>query len=144
MQLNLTRWADKTGVIGSIISVMACAVCFPALASMGAAIGLGCLSQWESVFVRILPIFVFIALLVDALGWQSHRQWHRSLLGSIGSLTALIGWYAFVSNLFAKDAARGILYAGLAVMLAVSIWDMVSPAHRRCGPDGCETPPKRG
>ncbi|EFE7866268.1 mercury transport protein MerC, partial [Escherichia coli] len=25
----------------------------------------------------------------------------------------------------------------------VSIWDFVSPAHRRCGPDGCELPAKR-
>ncbi|EHQ4581747.1 mercury transport protein MerC, partial [Salmonella enterica] len=23
------------------------------------------------------------------------------------------------------------------------IWDFVSPAHRRCGPDGCELPAKR-
>ncbi|EJO1290723.1 mercury transport protein MerC, partial [Salmonella enterica] len=22
-------------------------------------------------------------------------------------------------------------------------WDFVSPAHRRCGPDGCELPAKR-
>ncbi|EGC8505802.1 TPA: mercury transport protein MerC, partial [Escherichia coli] len=31
----------------------------------------------------------------------------------------------------------------LALMIGVSIWDFVSPAHRRCGPDGCELPAKR-
>ncbi len=30
-----------------------------------------------------------------------------------------------------------------ALMIGVSIWDFVSPAHRRCGPDGCELPAKR-
>jgi mercuric ion transport protein len=33
-----------------------------------------------------------------------------------------------------------LLYTGLAVMVGVSIWDLVSPAHRRCGPDSCGLP----
>ncbi|EBC9853819.1 mercury transport protein MerC, partial [Salmonella enterica subsp. enterica serovar Agama] len=36
-----------------------------------------------------------------------------------------------------------LMYVGLALMIGVSIWDFVSPAHRRCGPDGCELPAKR-
>lgn len=145
MKRDLARWADKTGVIGSIVSTMGCAMCFPALASIGAAIVLGFLSQWESVFVHVLlPLFAIIALLANALGWLSHRQWHRSLLGSIGPFTALIGWYAFINGLLAKDTARDVLYAGLAVMLVVAVWDLASPAHRRCGSDGCELPAKHG
>ncbi len=140
---QLLRWADKTGVLGSIVSTMGCAVCFPALASIGAAIGLGFLAQWESVFVRVLiPLFAGLALVSNLLGWISHRQWQRSLLGSIGPVAALIGWYGFISGLLAKDAARGVLYAGLAIMLAVAIRDLVSPANRRCGPDACELPAK--
>lgn len=133
---QLVRWTDKTGVVGSIVSTMGCAVCFPALASIGAAIGLGFLSQWESVFVSVLlPLFAFITLLANALGWLNHRQWHRSVLGMIGPVLVLIGRYTFVSD---------VLYVGLALMVGVSIWDLVSPAHRRCGPDGCEPPAKRG
>ncbi|EEM5327477.1 hypothetical protein GKT77_24610 [Salmonella enterica] len=37
----MTRIADKTGALGSVVSAMGCAACFPALASFGAAIGLG-------------------------------------------------------------------------------------------------------
>ncbi|PMU23868.1 mercury transporter MerC, partial [Pseudomonas sp. GP01-A8] len=48
----LTRTADKAGVIGAIVTAMGCAACFPALASLGAAIGLGFLSQYESVFIH--------------------------------------------------------------------------------------------
>ena len=37
----VTRAADKAGLLGSIASAMGCASCFPAIASLGAAIGLG-------------------------------------------------------------------------------------------------------
>lgn len=132
----LTRIADKTGVIGSIVSTMGCAMCFPALASIGAAIGLGFLSQWESSFVHVLlPLFALIALLANALGWFSHRQWQRSALGMIGPILVLIGRYTFTS---------GVLYVGLALMLAVAIWDLLSPAHRRCSPEGCAVPDQAG
>ncbi|MBB0836897.1 hypothetical protein G7N11_25375 [Escherichia coli] len=47
----MTRIADKTGALGSVVSAMGCAACFPALASFGAAIGLGFLSQYEGLFI---------------------------------------------------------------------------------------------
>ena len=139
---SITRIADKVGTFGSIISAMSCAMCFPALASIGAALGLGFMAQWEHYFIRILPFLAVIALLANVLGWRSHRQWHRSLLGSAGPITALIGWVSFVGGLLAKNTARSILYAGLVLMLATAIWDLVSPASRRCDPDGCELPEK--
>ncbi|OIQ88999.1 mercuric resistance protein MerC [mine drainage metagenome] len=41
----ITRVADKAGAAGAIVSAMGCALCFPALASLGAAIGLGFLTH---------------------------------------------------------------------------------------------------
>ncbi|MBF4990960.1 organomercurial transporter MerC [Methylophilus sp. QUAN] len=132
----ITRIADKTGALGSIVSAMGCAACFPAIASFGAAIGLGFLSQYEGLFIsRLLPLFAVLAFIANALGWLSHRQWHRSLLGMVGPVIVLVATFTM---------AEKLLYVGLAAMLAVSILDFVSPAHRRCGPDGCELPPKRG
>src|SRR3546814_12985402 len=79
----LTRTADKAGVIGAIVTAMGCAACFPALASLGAAIGLGFLSQYEGVFIRyLLPLFAVLALLANVIGGLRHRQWPRMLLGS--------------------------------------------------------------
>jgi len=139
----LTRIADKTGVVGSIVSTMGCAACFPALASIGAAIGLGFLTRWEGVFVHLLiPIFALIALLANLAGWFSHHQWYRTLLGSIGPLMVLIGVFGLTHHFLVKDIARGVFYIGLVVMLGVAIWDLVSPANRRCGPGGCELPPE--
>lgn len=136
----ITRIADKTGALGSVVSAMGCAACFPAIASIGAAIGLGFLQQYEGLLITILiPLFAAVALLANVLGWLSHRQWHRSALGVIGPVLVLAAVY-----LTYGWRSEGLLYIGLAFMVGVSIWEFASPAHRRCGPDGCELPAKHG
>ena len=134
MNSFMMRVADKAGALGSIVSAMGCGACFPALASLGAALGLGFLSQFEAVFITVLlPLFAALALLANALGWFSHRQWHRSALGMIGPTLVLVANF---------NGAVTLLYVGLATMVAVSVWDFVSPANRRCEPDSCELPAK--
>jgi len=133
----ITRIGDKSGALGAIVATMGCAMCFPALASIGAAIGLGFLSQWEGLFVNtLLPVFAWIALIANALGWISHRQWHRSIIGMVGPVIVLLSMYPW----FKYGWSTWTLYGGLALMLAVAIRDLISPAHGRCGPDGCEVP----
>ena len=137
-----TRVADKAGVIGTIVGSFGCAACFPAAASIGAAIGLGFLGQWEGLFVRILiPIFAIVALLANLAGWFSHRHWQRALTGSIGPVLALIGAFGLMGvfgmthGFLPANVARGIFYAGLIVMILVAVWDLVRPANRRCRTD---------
>jgi mercuric ion transport protein len=133
----VTRIADKAGALGSVVSAMGCAACFPAIASLGAAVGLGFLSEYEGLFLtKLLPLFAAIALVANGLGWFSHRQWHRTLLGMAGPAMVLAAMLLF----FGQWWTSRLLYTGLAVMVGVSIWDLVSPAHRRCGPDSCELP----
>lgn len=133
----IARIADKTGALGSVVSAMGCAACFPAIASLGAAIGMGFLSGYESLFItKLLPLFAAIALLANALGWFSHRQWHRSVLGMIGPAIVLAAMYLF----FGRWWTENLFYVGLAFMLGVSLWDFISPANRRCRPDSCPTP----
>lgn len=65
----IARIADKTGALGSVVSAMGCAACFPALASFGAAFGLGFLNQYEGLFIsRLLPLFAVLAFVANALG----------------------------------------------------------------------------
>jgi len=135
----VTRAADKAGLLGSIASAMGCASCFPAIASLGAAVGLGFLSQYEGLFIRILlPAFAGVALFANAVGWLNHRQWRRTVPGLIGPLLVL----AAVFVMRAYGARSGwLLYPGLAVMLAISIWDLFSPAQRVCASDACDSDP---
>lgn len=136
--------AEKVGVAGAVLSTMACAMCFPAVAGIGAAIGLGVLSHWEHLFVKVLPLFAVLVLVANAFGGFSHRQWRRSVLGMIGPTLVLTGWGSFMSGVLGHGAARIVLYAGLVVMVAFAVWDLVSPSSRRCGPESCELPSKQG
>ncbi|MEO5829519.1 MAG: organomercurial transporter MerC [Rhodanobacter sp.] len=130
----LERVADKAGLVGSIVSAAACVNCFPALASLGAAIGLGVLSPFEGVFIRIvLPVFAGIALLANALGWLNHRQWWRTVLGVIGPVVVLTA--VFLMR-WSGHRTGWLLYPGLILMVVVSIWDLISPAPRVCATRG--------
>lgn len=129
------RIGDKIGSLGAVVSAMSCAMCFPAIATLDAALGLGFLSQWEGIFLNtLLPLFAGWVLVLNALGWISHRQWHRSLIGMIGPTLLLLSLYPW----FQYGWSTYVTYAALGLMIAVSIWDLVSPANRRCGPDECK------
>ncbi|TAM00966.1 MAG: organomercurial transporter MerC [Paraburkholderia sp.] len=137
-QKLLTRGLQTTRMLDSIVSAMGCASCFPAIASLGAAIGLRFLSQFEGLFVTILsPVFAAQALVANALGWLVHRPWHHTALalGVIGPLLVLAAAYLTYGW---RDEL--LLYVGLAFTVGVSIWDFIS----RRGPDGCDLPPKLG
>jgi len=130
----VSRVADKTGALGSVIAAASCPACFPALASLGAAAGLGFLSEYEALFVtRLLPLFAGIALLANAGGWLRHRQWWRSAAGMVGPTLVLAATLLF----FGQWWTARLLYAGLALMVGVSLWDLLWPGHRKCATKGC-------
>ena len=57
----ISRLFDKAGAFGAILAAMGCASCFPALGSLGAALGMGFLAQYEGVFINtLLPVFAAI------------------------------------------------------------------------------------
>jgi len=120
---------DNAGALGAFFSAAGCAMCFPALASIGAAVGLGFLSQWEGLFINtLLPAFAWLVIVSQVLGWFAHRQWRRSLLGLIGPgivLLSLYPWWQYGWSTWS-------FYTGLSLMIAVGVWDLISPAHRHC------------
>lgn len=129
----IPRVLDKVGVFGTIVSGFSCAMCFPALATIGAAIGLGFLSRWEGFFVHILiPAFLILALLANGLGYFGHHQWQRTALGVVGPLVALLGDQGMTQHFLAVEMARVLFYGGLVLMIVFAIWDLLNPAHKRC------------
>jgi len=134
----LTRIGDKAGSLGALGAAMGCALCFPAIASLGAAIGMGFLSQWEWPLINtFLPLFAGIVLVANALGWFSHKQWHRSLLGMLGPVLLLLSLYPWFKYGWSAYAT----YSALGLMVVVSLWDIFSPANKRCDDESCEVQP---
>lgn len=126
---SLTRIADKAGMLGSLVTAMGCPACFPALASLGAAIGFGFLSSYEGLFIRVLlPVFAGLALLAN--GWSAlhHRRWPRAALALLGPLLVLAAVFLMRAS---GHRTVWLLYPGLALMIIVSIWDLLAPAHKR-------------
>lgn len=124
------------GSLGAVVSAMGCAMCFPAIASLGGALGLGFLSQWEGLFVNtLLPIFAWLVLMLNVIVWFSHRQWQRSLLGIIGPILLLLSLYPW----FQYGWSSYVTYSALALMVLVAIRDLVHPANRRCDDASCAT-----
>lgn len=131
----LTSLFDKTGALGSLTAAMGCASCFPALGSLGASLGLGFLTQFEGIFLStLLPIFAAIALAANLFAFFLHKIWYRTLAGIIGPTMVLLTMYP----LWAYYWSTWLLYTGIALMLIVSIWDIVSPPHKVCS--SCDMP----
>jgi mercuric ion transport protein len=125
----VTRLGDKSGSFGAVVAAMGCSFCFPAIASLGAAIGLGFLAQWEGfLLTKVMPGAAILTLLVNVLGYFHHRQWYRSVLGVIGPITILLILNFWFATYWRTDA----IYAALGLMVAVSIWDIFWPANRHC------------
>ncbi len=131
----ISKISDKAGMIGTILSAFSCAACFPTIAGIGAALGFGFLSQWEwTIIVTWFPLFASLVIIANILGYFSHKQWHRTAMGLIGPTLVLLSLYP----LFKYGWSTYVTYTGIGLMLVFSIWDMLSPANKRCADGECE------
>lgn len=88
--------------------------------------GLGFLSQYEGMFIRILlPLFALVALLANVISWRRHRSMLRGILSVLRPLLVL----AAVFVMRGMSVRTGfLLYPGLTLMILVALWDLL--AHR--------------
>ncbi len=121
MSTQGTRVAGSTSTMGAFVAAMSCTACFPALASLASALGLGFLSQFEGISIHyVLPLFALIALTANVIGGRSHG-WVRMLLGIVGPLLVLAAALLMANY---GMATEWLLYPGLVLMVAVAIWDL--------------------
>lgn len=119
-----TGVASGTGTIGAIIAAMSCTACFPALASLASALGLGFLSQFEGISIRyVLPLFALMGLAANVISGIRRGGWMRTALGVIGPILVLAA-----ALLMANEgmATEWLLYPGLLLMIAIAVWDLLT------------------
>lgn len=128
------RFTDMAGTLGTAVAAASCPACFPALASLGSALGLGVLSGYEGwMITTVLPLLAGVTMLVHGLGWISHRRWPLALLGMVGPAMVLAAAWLF----FGQWWTAWLLYAGLAMMVGVSVWQLLRPATSRADAVAC-------
>ena len=121
MSAQSTRVAGSGSTIGAIIAAMSCTACFPALASLASALGLGFLSQFEGISIRyILPLFALIGLAANVIGGR-RRSWARMVFGIVGPLLVLAA--ALLMAMYGVPT-EWLLYPGLVIMIVIAIWDL--------------------
>jgi mercuric ion transport protein len=122
MMATLRRWTEKFGTTGALVAALACPICFPKLAIVGAALGLGIVAPYEKYFALGVQALFVVAFAGQVLSYQAHRN--KWLLAFSGLVTAVLfaGYYAVPSSI--------LLQVSLAGLVIASIWQVV--AIKRC------------
>jgi mercuric ion transport protein len=119
---------ERFGTVGAVVAAAACPICFPKIALVGAAVGLGTFFPFEGyIFVAVQGLFV-IAFIGQVLGYRRHRK--RSLLAfsAFTTLLLFVGYYLVPSST--------LLQLSLAGLLIASVWQAVELTRcARCAAD---------
>jgi len=120
---------EKSGVIGTIVASMSCGFCFPFLASLGASLGIGFLSEFEAFFiVTLIPILAWFIIAMQLYAWSKHGKAPYLFFGLIGPVTLLILKHFFWMEPWRTE----VYYLALASMLLYSIFTLVKPPLKTC------------
>lgn len=120
---------EKLGTFGAVLAAILCPICFPKLAIIGAALGLGVLAPIEGWFAIASQVLLVLAFVGHALIYRRHRNRWIPALALFGT-TLVLGslWFHYV---------EALVYLGLLAGVAATVWSVV--ALRRC--DTCATEP---
>jgi mercuric ion transport protein len=104
---------EKIGTIGAVLAAAACPACFPMLAVVGTALGLGFFRPFEGWVFIAFQILVVIALLGNLLSFVRHRRAFPLIIGLAGPLLIFFSLYVRFNQI--------LLYLGLIGLAASSI-----------------------
>ena len=131
MKISNLNLIDKIGTVGSLIAAAGCPACFPMLAVVGSALGLGALHPLEGKVFLVFQILVAIALLGNVISYFKHRKTLPLLIGIISPGLIFFALYIRFHPV--------IIYSGLSGLAVASVMNMI--ANRRCKKCNLEAKP---
>ena len=113
---------EKIGSVGALIAAAACPACFPMLAIVGSAPGLGVLQPFEGPIFFVFRILVLVALVGNVISFARHRRFLPLIVGVVSPLLIFFTLYVQFNQLF--------LYSGPIGLGAASVLNFI--ANRQC------------
>lgn len=117
---------EKLGTVGAVLAAAACPICFPKIALIGAAAGLGVLAPFEGFIAIGVQALFALALVGHVIAFPRHRNRWILALAIAATLMLFIAYYAISSS--------ALLQVALGCLVVASIWLAVE--LRRCA--SCE------
>ena len=112
-------------VIGTIIAAVACPVCFPKLALLGALLGMGALAKYEVYFFYGAQAFVALTLIGNIVSFKKHHNKKILTIAIICALLFFASFYVLMSEILSYLSQAGLIVG--------AIWSMAET--KRC--DSC-------
>ena len=127
------KWFEKFGTTGAVVAALACPICFPKLALVGAAVGLGAFSPFERYTAYAVQALFALAFIGQVMAYRQHRNlW---LLGFAGLVTTTL----FTGYYLVRSAT--LLEVALVGLVAASVWHVIeSQRCAKCAPADSEKP----
>ena len=120
---KVRRWLvlDKLGAVGAFLAAAAAPCCFPLLAALGAALGLGAFQSLRGYMDYTIQAMAFLALLGDVLAYRQHRQREPLATGVAAAGVIFVAYYGYYHV--------ALVYFGLLGLSVAAVWNVI--ARRR-------------
>ena len=113
---------DKFGAAGALLAAAAAPCCFPLLAVIGAALGLGAFQSWRGYMDYAIQGFALISAAGTLFSFRQHRRAWPLSIGLAGAGLVFFAYYAFYHV--------GFIYAGLAGLATSSAWSFFATRQK--------------
>ena len=110
---------EKFGTIGAIIAAAACPICFPKIALIGAAVGLGAFAPFEGyIAVGVQALFI-LALIGQVLAYPRHRNVWLVSLSVVTTVLLFLAYYVFSSSTLLQVSLLGLAIASVWLIVEI-------------------------
>lgn len=116
--------ATLPGIGLALLPKLICPACWPAYAGVLSSLGLGFVNYNPYLFPLTA---LFLSLAVASLGYRAKSRWgyRPFVLGIVAALTVLVGKFIL--------ASEAVLYGGIALLMAASLWNSRQPRKEGSG-----------